>query len=508
VSSLSEKPKPFTHAERVQTGVPGLDDVLGGGLPGGRLYLLHGTPGVGKTTLALQFLLEGVKKREQVLYITLSETREEILQVASSHGWTLDGVALYELSSVEQTLRLEEPNHLYATSDVELEETMRVLLSEVDRVRPRRVVFDSLSEIRLLAQTAMRFRRQVLSLKQFFTGRGATVLLLDDMTAEQDGLLLQSLAHGVLFLNQTASPYGADRRTLRVVKLRGTSYRTGRHDVVIRTGGIRVFPRLVAAEHRSSFGAEAMSTGITELDHLLGGGLDRGAATLLMGPAGTGKSAMAMQLACAAASRGEHVAMFLFEERLGTFHARAASMNLPVARYVDEGLIRVTQIDPAEVPPDEFTHLVRIAVERGKAKLLVVDSISGYFMAMPERHSITLQLHELLSYAGDQGVAAVLTLAQTGFVGNMQSPVDMSYLADTVVLFRYFEAGGRVRKALSVVKKRSGGHEDTIRELGFGSEGIQVGRPLTGFRGILTGVPMDEREASDSRRGAPQDDDL
>jgi circadian clock protein KaiC len=473
--------------EKSSTGIPGLDDVLGGGLPSGRLYLVHGTPGAGKTTLALQFLREAVRTGEKALYITLSETKDEILQVAASHAWSLDGIDLYELSSVEEALRLDEPNNLYATSDVELQETMRVLLAEVERVKPRRVVFDSLSEVRLLAQTPMRFRRQLLSLKQFFVGRRCTVMLLDDLTGEAD---LQSLTHGVVFLNQAAAPYGADRRTVRVTKLRGTSYRTGHHDFVIKTGGLRVYPRLVAAEHRSAFGAEPMSTGLEPFDRLLGGGLDRGGATLLMGPAGTGKSGLAMQFACAAASRGERVAMFLFEERLGTFHTRARSLGMPLARYIEQGLIHVRQIDPAEIPPDEFTYMVRQTIQNDGAKLVVVDSVSGYFMAMPDRHTITLQLHELLSYMGDQGVAAVLTVAQTGFVGNMQSPVDMSYLADTVVLLRYFEARGRIQKALSVVKKRSGNHEDTIRELTFGSDGIRVGPPLTGFRGVLTGLPV------------------
>jgi circadian clock protein KaiC len=474
------------HA-RISVGVAGLDDILGGGLPAHRLYLVHGTPGVGKTTLALQFLLEAVKNHEPALYITLSETRDEIREVAASHGWSLDGLNMYELSSLEETLRLDAPNHLYATSDVELEETMRVLLAEVERINPRRVVFDSLSEVRLLAQTPMRFRRQVLSLKQYFVGRGTTVLLLDDLTGGSGDL--HSLAHGVISLDQRPAAYGADRRTLRVTKLRGTSYRTGNHDMVIHTGGIQVYPRLVAAEHRSAFGIEPMSTGIRELDQLLGGGLDRGGATLLMGPAGTGKSGIAMQLACAAASRGERVTMFLFEERKGTFHARATSLGMPIASYIEQGLIRLRQIDPAEVPPDQFTSLVRDGIEKDGAKLLVVDSVSGYFMAMPDQQALSLQLHELLAYTGDQGVASVLTLAQQGFIGNMRSPIDMSYLADTVLLLRYFESQGRVQKAVSVVKKRSGSHEDTIRRLSFDKGGIKVGPPLTELHGVLTGVP-------------------
>jgi circadian clock protein KaiC len=472
--------------DRVSLGIPGLDDVLSGGLPAARLYLVQGTPGVGKTTLALQFLLEGVKARETSLYITLSETRAEIQQVAASHGWSLEGISLYELSSLDETLRLEAPNSLYATSDIELEETMRVLLAEVDRVKPKRVVFDSLSEIRLLAQTPIRFRRQLLSLKQYFAGRGCTVLLLDDSTGAPGDI--KSLAHGVISLEQTVSAYGADRRKLRITKLRGSNYRSGNHDFVIATGGLQVFPRLVAAEHRSGFGVETMSTGVKELDELLGGGLDRGASTLFLGPAGTGKSAIAMQAACAAAARGERVALFLFEERMGTFDARAAGLGLEVRRYIEREMIRVQQIDPSEIPPDQFTHLVRQSVDEG-ARMLVVDSVSGYFMAMPDSQALALQLHELLAYTGDQGVASVLTLAQTGFLGNMRSPIDMSYLADTVVLFRYFEAKGRIHKAISVVKKRSGAHEDSIRKLTFGKTGICVGPPLLEFHGVLTGVP-------------------
>jgi circadian clock protein KaiC len=472
--------------QRVSVGIPGLDDVLNGGLPAGRLYLVQGTPGVGKTTLALRFLLQGVKERETALYITLSETRAEIEQVAASHGWSLEGLSLYELSSLDETLRLEAPNSLYATSDVELEETMRVLLAEVDRVKPQRIVFDSLSEIRLLAQTPMRFRRQLLALKQYFAGRGCTVLLLDDSTGAPGDI--ESLAHGVISMEQTVSAYGADRRKLRVTKLRGSDYRSGNHDFVIVAGGLQVFPRLVAAEHRSDFGIATMSTGVLQLDQLLGGGLDRGASTLLLGPAGTGKSAVVMQAACAAAERGERVALFLFEERMGTFDARAAGIGLPIRQHIDKGLIRVQQIDPAEIPPDQFTHLVRQSVDDG-AKMLVVDSVSGYFMAMPDSQAMSLQLHELLAYTGDQGVASLLTLAQTGFLGNMRSPIDMSYLADTVILFRYFEAQGRIHKAVSVVKKRSGAHEDSIRKLSFGKTGIVVGQPLLEFHGVLTGIP-------------------
>lgn len=472
------------------TGIAGLDDILGGGLPKNRLYLVKGTPGVGKTTLALQFLIEGVRRGERVLYITLSETEEEIRQVAASHEWSLEGVHLYELTSAEQTLRLGNENDLYATADVDLKETVRVLLEEVDRVKPQRVVFDSMSEIRLLAQSAIRYRRQLLSLKQHFAGRACTVLLLDDRSGDSGDLQVESLAHGVLLLDQIAMDYGADRRRLRVSKLRGSTFRSGFHDFIVRTGGLSVFPRLIASEHRTSVLSESLPSGIGAFDALLGGGVDRSTATLLVGPAGVGKSAIATQFACAAAARGETAQMFLFEERIGTLRRRAQQMGIPLDRYLESGKVHVHQIDPAELAPDEFTYLVRRAVETDGARVVVIDSINGYFTAMPEGRSLTLQLHELLSYLSERAVASIMTMAQSGLVGmQMSAPVEVSYLADTIVMLRYFEAEGRMRKAISVIKKRSGAHEDTIRDLRFGKDGIHLGDPLTNMRGVLTGVP-------------------
>jgi circadian clock protein KaiC len=477
-----------TEVRRHGTGVSGLDDILFGGLPKNRLYLVQGEPGVGKTTLALQFLMEGVKKGERVLYITLSETEAEIRQVADSHGWSLEGIRLYELSSAEPTLQLEDENTLYASADVDLKETVRVLLEEVERVKPERVAFDSLSEIRLLAQTPIRFRRQLLSLKQHFVGRACTVLLLDDGTADKDGQL-ESLAHGVLALEQRAMDYGADRRRLRVVKLRGSAFRSGYHDYTVKTGGLVVFPRLVASEHRTEVLAESMPSGIPALDALAGGGVDRSTATLLMGPAGTGKSAIATQFACAAAARGEVTSMFLFEERVGTLRLRAQQVGMSLDTHMNAGTIRVQQIDPAELAPDEFVHGVREAVENHASRLIVIDSVNGLYTAMPEARSLTLQLHELLSYLSERGVATILTMAQNGLVGTVTSPIDVSYLTDTIVLLRYFETAGRVRKAISIVKKRSGAHEDTIREMELGAQGIKLGAPLTGMRGILGNDP-------------------
>jgi circadian clock protein KaiC len=478
------------HDERCSMGVAGLDDILSGGLVADRVYLLQGQPGTGKTTLALQFLFTGRDRGEPVLYITLSETRDEIYEVARSHGFSMEGVSLYELSTAEESLRLQEGGTMYATSDIELQETMRVLLDEVERVKPRRVVFDSLSEVRLLSQTPVRFRRQLLALKQHFGKRRSTVLLLDDLTAERDEPQLASIAHGVLSLEQIPSSYGVDRRRLRVAKLRGSSFRSGYHDFVIRRGGLDVFPRLVAAEHRTDYGAEALPSGVPGLDAMLDGGIDRGTAALILGPAGAGKSILAMQLACAAANRGEHVSMFLFEERLGTVRARARGLGMPLFEHADAGQISIMQIDPAEVAPDEFSHQVRRAIENEATRVVIIDSINGYLNAMPEERALTLQMHELLSYAGARGVATVLTLAQSGVMNQMHSPVDVSYLADTVLLLRYFEAEGRVRKALSVLKKRSGRHEDTIREMRFDATGIHLSAPLVAFRGVLTGVPV------------------
>lgn len=471
-----------------QTGVPGLDDILGGGLPRDRIYLLQGDPGAGKTTVGLQFLREGLRLGETCLYIALSETRAEIETVIESHRWTLDGIEVIELSAIDQSVGLEDENTLFEPSDVELQETTRMLLDRVEKVRPDRVVFDSLSELRLLAQSALRYRRQILGLKQYFGDKKMTVLLLDDRTSEPHDQQLQSLAHGVISLEQRSPVYGEDRRRLRVNKLRGVKFRGGYHDFAIRTGGLEVFPRLVASEHSADFTPGAISSDVSGLDDLIGGGIDRGTATLILGPAGSGKSSIAIQYAVAAAKRGEKSALFLFDERILTVYARTRALGVDLEGYVASGMIVLQQIDPAEMGAGEFAALVRGCVASG-AKFVVIDSLNGYLHAMPDDKLLTIQMHELLSFLSNNGATTIVVMAQHGLLGNMQSPIDVSYLADTVLLLRYFETAGRIEKAISVVKKRSGRHENTIRSLTLGSDGLNVGEALSQFRGVLTGVP-------------------
>jgi circadian clock protein KaiC len=483
---------------RTSTGIAGLDDVLHGGLPRNRLYLIQGDPGVGKTTLALQFLLEGVRSAETSLYVTLSETEEEIRAVADSHGWSLAGLQLYELAAAEKSMKLGDTNTLYHAAEVELHEIVDTVLAQVDRIRPTRVVFDSLSELRLLSQTALRYRRQILALKQYFTGRQCTVLLLDDRTSDPSGdLHLQSLSHGVIEMQQLAPEYGSERRRLRIVKLRGSRFRGGYHDLMIDRGGLIVFPRLVAAEHRTEFGRDLVKSGIDNLDIMLGSGLNRGSSTLLMGPAGAGKSAICSQYAVSAADRGERVAIFSFDEALSTMFARGKSLGIDVEHHVQDKRIRVRQIDPAEMSPGQFVHAVRDLVEQSDVRLVVIDSLNGYMNAMPDERFLLLQMHELLMYLNQRGITTLITMAQHGLIDKMTSSVDVSYLADNLLMLRNFEASGRVLKAISVLKKRTGGHENQIREFALGKGGIRIGKPLQRFHGVLTGVPTYE---------GPQDD--
>lgn len=477
---------------RAETGITGLDDILHGGFIEHRMYLVEGNPGSGKTTLALQFLFAGLKANQKCLYVTLSETREELRAGAISHGWSLDGIEVVELIAEESDLDAESQLTMYNAADLELAETTKRVLAAVEQLQPSRVVFDSLSELRLLAQSPLRYRRQILALKQFFSGRKCTVLLLDDRTGESTDLQLQSIAHGVISLEQITPAYGSARRRVQVQKFRGTDFRGGFHDYSICRGGLFVYPRLIAAEHSEVFTRTRIQSGVTALDSLLGGGPDRGTSTLLLGPAGSGKSTIAVQYAIAAAARGDHAAIFAFDESIATLEARTAALGIKFKQGVEGGEVEIQQIDPTELSPGEFSFLVRQAVEVNHASVVVIDSLNGYLHSMPQEQFLTAQLHELLTYLGRRGVTTLMVVAQHGMMGaTMQVPVDTSYLADSVVLLRYFEYAGKVKKAISVVKKRSGPHEESIRELHFDGEGIHLGEPLTQFRGILTGIPVE-----------------
>jgi len=480
----------FAAPPRILTGIAGLDDILGGGLPQGHLYLVEGDPGTGKTTLGMQFLLEGVRNKENVAYVTLSESKQEIIQVAESHGWSLDGVEICEAAAREDEISAEAQYTVFHPSEVEMADTLSYIVQQVDAVNPQRIVFDSLSEFRLLARDPLKYRRHILGLKRHFAGKNCTVLLLDDGTAEagKDGQL-QSIAHGVLLLQSLERDFGIKRRRIEVRKLRGSAYREGYHDYTIQAGGLSVFPRLIASEHRPGFERAVVLSGLRELDQLFGNGIDSGTSSLFMGPAGCGKSTIALNYAMEAARRGEKALYFTFDESMGTLMDRARGFKMNLEPLLESGLLQIKQVDPAELSPGEFVSEVRHSIEVEKLSVLVIDSINGLMNAMPHEQFLALQLHELLTYLAQQGVATIMTMAQHGFVGKMDSPIDVSYLADTVLLFRYYEFAGEVRQALSVIKKRSGRHERTIRELKFGDGSFSVGSPLKEFQGVLTGVP-------------------
>ncbi|HSI56273.1 MAG TPA: ATPase domain-containing protein [Ideonella sp.] len=476
----------------VSTGVTGLDDIIDGGLPAGRLFLVEGAPGSGKTTLAMQFLLQAAEAGEPTLYITLSETAEELGAVAQSHGWALDKIHLFELASADAALGAEREQSVLHPWEVELGETIKLITAQVEAIDPARVVFDSLSEMRLLAQDPLRYRRQVLMLKQYFATRRTTVLLIDDMTggANERDSHLHSLCHGVITLERLTLDFGAARRRLQVQKLRGVAFRAGYHDFNIERGGLVVYPRLVASQHHSEFVGVPTPSGVPELDAMLGGGPLRGTSTLITGPAGSGKTNLALQYIGAACLRGERAVIYQFDERIGTLMLRAKAMGVDLQQHLDDGLLRIRQIDPAEISPGEFSAMVKCEVEHNGARMFLIDSLSGYMAAMPQEKQLLLQMHELLAYLNQQGVVTLLVNPQQSLVGSMSTNgLNISYIADVVLLLRYFEAGGRVRKALTVLKNRGGPHGDSIRELRIDDHGLRIGDALSGFRGVLTGVP-------------------
>ncbi len=478
------------QSARDTTGIPGLDSVLGGGFPPHRLYVVEGDPGSGKTTFALQFLREGVRLGQRVLYVTLSETLEELNDVAISHNWTLDGIRLLELNSLSERMEEDANYTVYHPSDVELGDTIQRIRTEVERLNPERVALDSVSELKILSQTSVRYRREILGLKQFFAGRKCTVLVLDDLTTREDEQQLQSIAHGVVRLERDSREYGTTRRQIHVVKMRGVRFQDGHHDFVLKTGGLELYPRLCAAGATLNKREGYASSGSQQMDMLLGGGLDRGSSTLLIGPAGCGKTTLCSHYLLAALLRGETVACYQFEESQETFLARSRGLGMDFEPYIDSGKFELTRVDIADLSPGEFASQVRRAVEEKNSSLIVIDSLNGYMNGMPSERFLMIHMHELLNYLGQKGIVTLLTVAQHGMMGpSMSSPIDVSFLADSVILLRFFEASGTVRQAISVVKKRRGAHERTLREMKIGAAGMQVGEVLEEFQGVLTGVP-------------------
>lgn len=487
----------FDSLPRAATGIGGLDFIIGGGLARNRLHLLEGSPGAGKTTIALQFLMSGAAKGEAGIYVSLAETEQELRDGARSHGWEIPkAVEIFELVPPESVLDPEQHQSLLYSSDLELGETTKRIFEAIERVKPKRVVIDSLSEIRLLAQSSLRYRRQILALKHYFAQHQSTVIMLDDLTSEVVDQAVHSIAHSVIHLDQLAPIYGRERRRLRVVKCRGQSFRGGYHDFLITPGGVEVFPRLVAAEHRAGFSGDALKSGVRELDQLLGGGIAAGSSTLIQGPAGTGKSLIVMQFIAASVARGAKAALFVFDEEIGLLKSRMKAMDIDLQAMCDAGNLFIEPMDAAELSPGEFSHRARQLVDDKGVKLVAIDSLNGYQAAMTEEQYVILHLHELIQYLNRRGVATFLTLAQQGMVGEMRQPVDVTYLADSVIMLRYFEAMGRVRRAVSVMKKRTGSHEDTIREFRIDAKGMFIGEPLEEFQGVLRGVPTYVGKAS------------
>lgn len=476
--------------DKQSTGIDGLDEVLAGGLPAHRLYVIEGNPGSGKTTFALQFLREGARLGQRVLYVTLSETLEELNDVAISHNWNLDGVDLLELDSLSDRFEEGADYTVFHPSDVELEETVGRIRAEVERLNPDRVALDSVSELKILSQTVVRYRREILGLKQFFAGRKCTVIVLDDCTTGDNEQQLQSIAHGVLRMDREPREYGSTRRQIHVVKMRGVALQDGQHDFVIKTGGLELYPRLSANDGTPYEEAGSAESGSPQMDALLGGGLDRGSSTLLIGPAGCGKTTLCSQYLMSALQRGEHVVCYQFEENRQTFLHRSSGYGMDFKPYIASGKFELTEVGVADLSPGEFSSRVRNAVEKRKASFIVIDSLNGYLNGMPSEQFLLIHIRELLAYLAQKGVVTLMALVQHGLLGSaMQSPIDVSFLADTVILLRFFEATGQIRQAISVVKKRRGAHERTLREMKIGPSGVQIGEVLEQFDGVLTGVP-------------------
>lgn len=482
-----------TQQKIAKTGIEGLNHILKGGLPAGRFYLLEGAPGSGKTTMAMQFLMEGMVHGETVLYVTLSETSEELAAVAESHQWALGNMHLFELAQADIALSFDREQSILHPWEVELSQTIKLITDKVDAIKPTRVVFDSLSEMRLLAQDTLRYRRQLLMLKQHFAKRGITVLLVDDMTGNPRGgsdSHLHSLCHGVITLERKTLDFGGARRKLQIQKLRGVNFIAGYHDFVIKQGGIVVYARLVASEHHTHFDGKHVPSGLKELDEMLHGGIQKGTTTLITGPAGCGKTNISLQYVSTACERGERVVIYQFDERIGTLLSRSRLLGFDFKKFMDVGLLSVHQMDPAEISPGEFAWMMKDEVEQKNAKLIVIDSLSGYTASMPQEKELLLQMHEMLTYLNQQGVATLMINPQQSLVGTMSTGgLNVSYVADTVMLLRFFESEGRIRKAISIIKNRGGSHEDTIRELRIDSQGLRIGNVLNQFQGVLTGVP-------------------
>ncbi|MCC8396679.1 circadian clock protein KaiC [Paraburkholderia sp. MMS20-SJTR3] len=484
---MSTTPATSTPA-RLASGIEGIDDILGGGLTPNRMYLVEGAPGTGKTTLALQFLLQGLEAGQSGLYIALSETREELLAIGASHGWDLSRFTIFE-QLPEEELEPQYEQSVLHPAEVELGESVRNVIQHVDELKPARIVLDSLSELRLLAENPLRYRRQILALKRHFSTRECTVLLLDDTSSVGSGIQLHSIVHGVISLDNVAHDYGGNRRRVRIAKMRGIKFREGYHDFTLNTGGLRVYPRLVAAEHHRQFDTQPLGTGTPGLDALLGGGLIPGTNALIIGPSGVGKTTTVVSCLITALNRGERCAYYVFDETLSTLISRCATLGMDLAPYVDSGLLTLRQIDPAEISPGELSSDVRNAVENEHVRYVAIDSLNAYLQAMPGERYLLLHMHEMLGYLNQQGVVTMLVLGQHGIIGEVQTEVDISYLSDVVILFRYFEHHGEVLTAVTAVKSRANDHERTIRQFRLSRAGVEVGEALRDFEGVLSGLP-------------------